>query len=57
MSHHGEGPKIVYVRAYSRWVKVELRRVESSFRAVMPPLILRYSSLQLDFGFMHSGPT
>jgi hypothetical protein len=51
MVDHGDGPKIVLVKAYRRWQKGELHHVKSFLRAMSPPLSLRESPLQLTFGF------
>jgi len=48
---HGEVPKDIYVPKYARWVRGERRDVESHLRGWTPPLYLRESDLQLDFGF------
>jgi hypothetical protein len=51
MHNHGRGPKIVYVKAYARWQNGNRREVESYHRGMTPPMSLRDSPLQLDFGF------
>jgi hypothetical protein len=51
MSIHGDGPKIVLVKAYARWQRGKRRKVRSFLRAMSPPLSLRDSPLQLIFGF------
>jgi hypothetical protein len=51
MCNHGKGPKFVYVSKYARWQDGERNYVESHFRGYTPPLSLRASDLQLDFGF------
>jgi hypothetical protein len=48
---HGDGPKFVLVKRYPRWVNGERVYVEEFFRRYTPPLSLRKSPLQLDFGF------
>jgi hypothetical protein len=48
---HGEVPKFIYVPSYSRWVRGELRHVDSYLRGWTPPLYFRDSDDQLDFGF------
>ncbi len=51
MVTHGKGPKFILVSKYARWVRGERLYVESHFRGLTPPLSLRASDLQLDFGF------
>lgn len=48
---HGKSPKIVFVPAYARWVDGYRRTVSGYARGMSPPLSLRYSPDQLDFGF------
>jgi hypothetical protein len=51
MNNHGKGPKFVFVQGYWRWVDGELQPVNAYVRGLTPPLSLRQSPLQLDFGF------
>lgn len=51
MGIHGEGPKFVFVKAYARWVRGKRLHVDNHLRGFTPPMNLRDSPLQLDFGF------
>lgn len=51
MLKHGKGPKFVFVQGYWRWMDGEFRPVNEHVRGLTPPLRLRQSPLQLDFGF------
>jgi hypothetical protein len=51
MVAHGEQPKVFFVKAYSRWVRGELHRVDGHVRSMSPPMSLRESPSQLTFGF------
>ena len=51
MSHHGKGPKDVFVRSYPRWVRGRRKRVSKAFRSASHKLGHRKSREQLSFGF------
>jgi hypothetical protein len=51
MSHHGKGPKDVFVRSYRRWRKGRYQRVCDAHRGSWHRIRLRLSTEQLHFGF------
>lgn len=49
MSHHGAGPKYVFVRKYRRWRYGRLESVRDGLRGLWHPDCLRRSTDQLNF--------
>jgi len=51
MHHHGNEPKVFFVKAHVKWLNGKLHHVENYLRTMSPPLGFEHSPLQLTFGF------